>query len=106
MTVSANSIKVYHEEIKGNKEESQANIILSAFVAIGKPATARMVQKYLKGIGIELEVNVMSRGVHDLHSPKGKEARITFVTDEKCEVTKRTAGYYEAILKLKENITK
>jgi hypothetical protein len=98
--VNPNSSKVYHEEIEGVKEESQALTILSAFVAFGKPATARMIQKYLKDIDIELEVNVMSRGVNSLHSGKKMEPAIVWVCNDKCEVTNRVVSYYEPILKL------
>jgi hypothetical protein len=108
MTVARTSAIVYNSEIKGSKENGQDSIILSAFVAIGKPATARMVQRYLKGIEIEYEVNVMSRSTYNLHTDKMKgdqvirKARLKFVEDKECEVTGRTASYYEPILKLGE----
>jgi hypothetical protein len=98
MTVFPNSIHAYHNEIKGAKETGQDAIILSAFVAFGRPATARMIQKYLRYLGRELEVNVMSRSVNNLHS--SDPARLIKVKDEKCEITKRQATYYEPILKL------
>jgi arginine repressor len=94
------SIVTYHNEIKGSKENNQDSIILSAFVAIGKPATARMVQKYLKDIGIEYESSTIARSTNNLHAGKLRKPRIVFVMEDKCEVTKRTANYYEAILKL------
>jgi hypothetical protein len=97
---ASTSIAVYHNEIKGEKEDSQDSIILSAFVAINKPASARMVQKYLKDIGISLDINVVSRSVNNLHSPKDKEARIILFGACKCEVTGRTVNHYESILKL------
>ncbi len=101
---ASTSIAVYHNEIKGSKENGQDSIILSAFVAFGKPATVRMIQAYLRIIGIDLEINVMSRSVNNLHSGKKREARIVLVLEDKCEVTGRTAQYYEPILKLGEQI--
>jgi hypothetical protein len=101
MTVSPNSIFVYNDEIKGKKENSQDALLLIAFVAFGRPATARMIQKYLREVmDKELEVNVMSRSFNNLHSGKKKPAKIIKVADDKCEVTGRQAAYYEPIIKL------
>jgi hypothetical protein len=102
MTVSPNSAKVYHGEIKGEKENGQDAIILSAFVAYGEPATARMIQKYLKVVmNRDLEVNIMSRSVNNLH-PKKPARLIRLDNPAKCLVTGRVVAYYEPILKLKK----
>ncbi len=99
---ASTSIAVYHNEIKGSKENNQDSIILSAYVAIGKPATARMVQKYLKGIGYDYESSTIARSTNNLHAGKIREPRIKWLMDDKCEVTNRTASYYEPFLKLGE----
>jgi hypothetical protein len=99
--VSASSLESYHNEIKGGKENSQDSIILSAFVAIGKPASARMIQKYLKGIGINIDINVVSRSVNNLHS---KSKKIIFFEVLKCEVTGRNVNHCESILKLGQQL--
>lgn len=104
MSVSPNSINAYNSLIKGDlKENGQDNIILAAFVAFGRPATARMIQKYLKGTHIDYEVNIVSRSVNNLHGGKDgkKPKRIEKVVDDHCEVTGVKVAYYEAILKLK-----
>jgi len=91
--VNQNSVNTYHSEVKGDKEDSQDKIIYLAMLQYGKPMTMRMVQKYLKQRGFDFEVNVMSRSMSNLKSDKG-EFQIYFVADQKCEVTKRTAGYF------------
>lgn len=104
---ASTSIQVYHSEIKGEKENSQDALILSAFVAFGRPATARMIQNYLKSIDYNLEINVMSRSVNNLHKEtEFKKAKIIFMYDGKCEVTGRQAKFYEPILKLENGQTK
>lgn len=100
MSVSPTSVINYHNEIKGKKENSQDSLILSAFVAIGKPATVRMIQRYLRGINIEMETSSIARSTNNLHT--AENPKIVFFNAEKCDVTGRTANYYESILKLKQ----
>ncbi len=103
MTVASTSIKVYNDEIKGSKENNQDSIILSAYVAIGKPASLRMIEEYLINIKRPLDINVISRSANNLHDPKeGKKAKIKWVEVKKCEVTGRRVNHYEPFLKLGE----
>jgi hypothetical protein len=75
MTVARTSAIVYNSEIKGSKENGQDSIVHSAYVAIGKPASVKMIQRYLAKIEIYLDINVVSRSVNNLHDPKeGKKA--------------------------------
>jgi hypothetical protein len=98
MTANSSSSFTYHNEIKGSKENGQDAIILIAFVAIGKPATAKMIQKYLKDQDRDLEINVVSRSVNNLHSGEKKPAKIIEVFKGQCEVTKRNhVSHYEPI---------
>jgi hypothetical protein len=105
MTVAITSAITYHSEIKGEKENSQDNIIHSAYVALGKPASVKMIQEYLRGIEINLDINVVSRSVNNLHSPKKGKAKIVFVGARSCGVTGRTVNFYESILKLGSQIS-
>lgn len=100
--VANTSIVNYHNEIKGKKENSQDNLVLSAFVALGKPATCRMVQKYLRGIDYDLESSTIARSTNNIHSGKLKKPQIIFVGEFECEVTGRIANHYKSILKLKQ----
>jgi hypothetical protein len=107
MSVSPDSTNAYHSLIKGDlKENGQDNIIHAAFVAFGEPATTTMIQKYLENIGINYSSGVMSRSVNNLHGGKDnkKEARIVKTESKPCKVTGVKVAYYEAILKLKEDI--
>lgn len=61
MTVASTSAKVYKEEIKGAKEDSQAEIVYKAIVRIGRACTMREVQEYTK-----FEINVVSRSLNNL----------------------------------------
>jgi hypothetical protein len=93
--VASTSIEVYHTEIK-YRENSQDRSILVAFSRIGKPATYRMVQAFLNGIGIDWEVNVISRSINNLKGSveKKRPVRIVWVKDDKCPVTGRKAQFY------------
>lgn len=87
------SIECYHNEIKGETEKSQDKIVYLALLAMGKPASMRMIQKHLKDNRIELEVNIMSRAMFGLK--KGKNGlKIFFVEDRLCEVNNRTVQFF------------
>jgi hypothetical protein len=87
------SVDIYHSEIKGETEKSQDKIVYLALLAMGKPASMRMIQKHLKDNRIELEVNIMSRAMFGLK--KGKNGlQIYFVGDRGCEVNKRMVKFF------------
>lgn len=86
MTASANSIHVYHNEIKGTKENTQNELVLSKIKELCKPATARMLQPVTG-----LEINSLSRTLNNL-CHKQKVIEIMFSAN--CPVTGRKAAHY------------
>lgn len=99
MKVASTSIEVYHGEIKGKKENSQDKTILLAFNHIGQPATYRMIQALLKSMGIDWEVNVISRSINNLKGgvKQNKPILIEWVMDDQCPITKRKSQFYQPI---------
>jgi hypothetical protein len=84
MKVNPNSSKVYHEEIKGAKENSQDKVILKA-IRTCQPCTYRMIQKVTN-----MEVNVLSRSLNNCK----KKEWIEVYFSANCPITGRKASHY------------
>jgi hypothetical protein len=87
MGVSPTSAKVYHDEIKGEKEESQDHVIYKAMQKFCNPVTARQIQKVTG-----LEINVVSRSVNNLCK---KKEMIELYFTAKCPITGRKVAHYK-----------
>jgi hypothetical protein len=87
--VSPNSIKVYHEEIKGDKENSQDLIIIKALKA-NQPCTAVALERVLP----QFKINVITRSLYNLRVIKNK---IEIDFSDKCKITGRKAAHYRVI---------
>lgn len=90
--VSQTSGKVYHEEIKGVKEDSQAEIVFKAIVRIGRACTMREIKDKCG-----LEINVVSRSLNNL---RVKENRIEYF-DADATVNGKTRRVHHYMVKSK-----
>jgi len=100
MTVSNTSKISYHQEIKGEKENSQDQMILKVIQQI-QPCTARMIQKVLPE---PMESSSIARSLNNLWSGKIKTPCIEKYFEAKCQVTQRKAQYYKIIGDLNNEI--
>jgi predicted DNA-binding helix-hairpin-helix protein len=82
--VNPNSSKVYHEEIKGTKEDNQDQIILKA-VKTCQPCTYRQIQAVTN-----MEVNVLSRSLNNCK----KKQLLEVYFSANCPITGRKASHY------------
>lgn len=83
--ISQISREVYHQHIKGSKEQTQNEIVLAFMRTQTRPMTIRMMNKYIK-----MEIVSLRRSVTNLTN----EGKLVVVKKAPCEVTKVTAGYY------------
>lgn len=83
--INPNSAKVYHEEIKGEKEESQDEVVRKA-VAMCQPCTYRQLQQVTG-----YEVNVLSRSLNNCK----KKEWIEVYFSAKCPISGRKASHYK-----------
>jgi DNA-binding MarR family transcriptional regulator len=83
--VDPNSVKVYHEEIKGEKENSQDQIIVTAVKKFCNAVSMRQIQKVTG-----LEINVVSRAVNSCK----KKKLIEKCFDAECVITGRRVSHY------------
>jgi hypothetical protein len=91
MTVSINSKKVYHEEIKGAKEETQDEQMLRIVKEL-EPCTAIAIEKAYP----HFKINVITRCLNNLRE---KKKLIEVYFSAKCKHTQRTAAHYRVIPK-------
>lgn len=89
MSVSPNSKEVYHNEIKGDKEESQDDIILN-LLAKHQPCTAVQIEKVYP----KFKINVITRALYNLRE---KKKLIEVYYSAKCKITNRKAAHYRII---------
>lgn len=89
MTVSPNSARIYHEEIKGKKEISQGEVILKAVEKL-QPCSAKQVQRACP----QYEVNVISRALNTL---RYKDKKIEEYFTAKCIITNRKVAHYRVV---------
>ena len=84
--VSGTSIKCYHEEIKGTRQNSEADIICEAIKKI-MPCTGRQIMKVTG-----MEINVVSRALNDLWF---KDKRIQVSHRAACPISGRWVKFYK-----------
>lgn len=84
--VSDTSTKCYHEEIKGTRQKSEADIICEAIKEI-MPCTGRMLMKKTG-----CEINVVSRALNDLWD---KDKRIQVSHKAACPISGRLVKFYK-----------
>ena len=82
---SDTSIKVYHEDIKGARAKSEADIICEAIKKI-MPCTSRQIMK-----ATGMEINVVSRALNDLWD---KYERIQVAYKSICPISKKRVKFY------------
>lgn len=87
--VSPNSKEVYHNEIKGTKEETQDEQILR-YVAELQPCTAIQIERAYP----QFRINVITRSLYNLREKKGL---IEVAFSDKCKVTNRKAAHYKVV---------
>jgi DNA-binding MarR family transcriptional regulator len=83
--VDPNSVKVYHEEIKGAVEDNQDQIIVKAVKKFCNAVSMRQIQKVTG-----LEINVVSRAVNSCK----KKKLIEKCFDAECIITGRRVSHY------------
>lgn len=84
--ISDTSIKCYHEEIKGTRQKSEADIICEAIKRI-MPCTGRQIMK-----ATGMEINVVSRALNDLWF---KYKRIEIAFKDNCPISGRWVKFYK-----------
>lgn len=83
---SDTSVKCFHSEIKGTRQNSEADIIFKAIKEI-MPATGRMIMK-----ATGMEINVVSRALNDLWY---KDKRIQVAFKSTCPISGRIVKFYK-----------
>lgn len=90
---STTSINVYHEEIKGRKENSQDKIVLQTIQKLGT-CTGRQIQE-----STGLEINVISRSLNNLWTGK-RNNNVPLIEKyfaAKCPLTGRKVFHFRVV---------